>query len=957
VKNSGRGTILQLTTDGQGRYRAPDLGIGDYEVQAAKSGFSTVVHKNINLTVGAQTIVDFSLPVGQSQQTVTVEAEVSQVETTSATLGSLVNQVQMRELPLNGRNFEQLILLAPGVTSVTTNNHQPFSGAANTYSISGARPEGQALLLDDADIQTFWNQGSGAGILGTSLGVEAIGEFQTLTNTYSAQFGGAGAVVNAVSKSGTNNFHGSAFEFLRNSALDARNFFDGPSVPPFRRNQFGGSVGGPVKKDKAFFFVNYEGLRQSLTQTQIANVPDVNARQGYLPCAVATTKFTCNQATGLAFVGLAPGVAPVLALYPATTVAGNGGVTTIATTGAQVGHENYVLSRFDYNLSEKDSVFARYVSDSADLVTGYNAAATAIPLWPASYTTHNQFATVEERHIFSPAIINVAHASFSRPATIGAPVGSTPPLQLFPGTGRMDAEVTVTGLSNIGQDAPHLPLNLVQNKFEGEDDVFVTRGAHSIKIGFLIRRIQSNTNAPLDQGGVYAFSGLLNMLQALPTTFTAMVPGVNDAWRYFRSIEMLPYFQDDWKVTKRLTLNLGLRYDFSTNPVCLNGLCNEILNAPYSKGFSNIYHVFTNNPSTKNFDPRFGFAYDPFSDHKTSIRGGFGIFHDMYEARTYANPFWNAPPSTQLQQQNGGFPVPFTSSSVPPTPTNTVTAPISSTPYLMEYNLNVQREILPSTILTVGYVGSRGVHLIIGPYINYPTPFVNSNGQLQFSTLSSAGRITMNQFLNPQFGTITSFAPAALSRYNSLQTSLNRRFSHNVQAQVLYTWSRCIDNGSGTFNFENTVVGAVVSNPLNYAVDKGRCGFDINQSLRVDGLYALPFRGNRLVEGWQISGIFTASDGPPFSVTDGFNQSGLNNNIRPNIVPACKASVGTVNEWFNPACFAIQPVGTIGNEGRNTLTLPGVTNFDVALLKNTKIPKISENFDVQFRAEFFNVFN
>ena len=954
VKNTGTGSTRSLVTDTQGRYRVSDLALGNYEVQASKTGFSTAVRRGITLTVGSQSVVDFSLAVGQSQQTVTVEAEVSQVETTSATVASLVDQTQMRQLPLNGRNFEQLVLLAPGVVSMTTNNHQPFSGEANTYSIAGARPEGQALLLDDTDIQTFWNQGSGAGILGTSLGVEAIGEFQTLTNTYSAQFGGAGAVVNAASKSGTNGFHGSAFEFLRNSDLDARNFFDGASPPPFRRNQFGGSLGGPVKKDKAFFFVNYEGLRQSLTQTEIANVPDNNARNGFLPCSVAKG-FTCDPATNLANVGLAPGIAPVLALYPAATTVIGSGIGTVPTTGAQVGHENYVLARFDYMFSANDSIFGRYVSDGADLTTAYNAISTTIPLWPAAYTTHNQFATVEERHIFSGALLNSVRASFSRPVTDGFQAGSTPPLQIFPGSGRQDAEISVSGLSAIGADAPHLPLNLVQNKFEGADDLIWTHGSQTIKAGITVRRIQSNTNAPLDQGGVFAFSGLLNFLQAKPTTFTAMAPGVNDAWRYFRSTELMPYIQDDWKITSRLTLNLGLRYDFSTNPVCLHELCHELLSGPNSTGFSTVNQLFFNNPATRNFDPRFGFAYDPFANHKTSIRGGFGIFHDVLEARTYANPFWNAPPSTQLQQQNGGFPVPF--SSVSPSPaTNTVTAPLSTTPYLMEYNLNVQREIAPSTILNVGYVGSRGVHLIIAPNINPPVPFINSEGVQQFATLSG-GRVTMNPFVNPTFGSITEFEPAAVSRYNSLQASLNRRFARNVQMQVLYTWSRCIDNGSGTYNFENTVVGATVSNPFNFAIDKGRCGFDVNQSLRVDGLVELPFKGNKLVEGWQLSGIFTAANGTPFSVTDGFNQSGLGNNIRPNLVGGCDPYVGKVSEWFNPACFTVQPVGTLGNEGRNMSTLPGVTNFDLALLKDTRVPKISENFAVQFRAEFFNILN
>jgi len=272
--------------------------------------------------LGRKSVVDFSLAVGQAQQTVTVEGQVSQVDTVSAGVASYVEQKQINDLPLNGRNFTDLVALVPGVAS----GSQIGAGAANllygvesNFSVSGARAEGQAYLLDSTDIQGFWNHGSGSGVMGTTLGIEAIAEFSVLTNTYSAQFGGNGAVVNAVSRSGTNSLHGSAYEFLRNSALDARNFFDGSSKPPFRQNQFGGSLGGPIKKDKLFFFVNDEQLRRSLGQTFVALVPDANAHNGLLPCSVAGPSFACNPATNLANVGVNSRVAPILALYPLPT--------------------------------------------------------------------------------------------------------------------------------------------------------------------------------------------------------------------------------------------------------------------------------------------------------------------------------------------------------------------------------------------------------------------------------------------------------------------------------------------------------------------------------------------------------------------------------------------------------------------------------------------------------------
>src|SRR6266852_3717058 len=336
VKNVGTGITQSAVSDGLGRFSVPDLGIGDYELQASKAGFSTVVHKGITLTVGSQAVVDFSLPVGQQTQTVTVESQASQVEVTNAAVGSLINQAQMANLPLNGRNFEQLIFLSPGVQVINSMNSNARQGRQSVFSAAGARPEGQELLLDDESIVNFWKRGVGT-ITGSSLGMEAMAEFQALTNTYGAQFGGNGAVINAVSKSGTNVFHGSAYEFIRNSAMDARGFFD-PDVLGFRRNQPGGSLGGPVKKDKAFFFVNYEGVWQFQVQTKLATVPDSSHRTPMFARATNPVSYD--------------GIVNALALYPVpaynfNAAAGTGQVNQVAN---QVAHENYFLGRLDYTL-------------------------------------------------------------------------------------------------------------------------------------------------------------------------------------------------------------------------------------------------------------------------------------------------------------------------------------------------------------------------------------------------------------------------------------------------------------------------------------------------------------------------------------------------------------------------------------------------------------------------------
>ena len=380
VRNVGTGATQVVSADAQGRFRVPGLLVGDYEVQVSKVGFSTVVRKGITLTVGSQEVVDFSLPVGQKQETVTVEGEASQVETTNSSVVTVTSEQQMRELPLNGRNFEQLIQLAPGVTTVqwSTNSKQ---GRAAEYSVAGGRPEGQAILLDDESLQSITNNGMGS-TTGSSLGIEAIDEFQTLTNTYGAQFGGNGAVINAVSKSGTNSFHGSAFDFLRNSALDARDFFATRSTPPaFRRNQYGASLGGPVKKDKTFFFVDYEGVRQLLEENKVATVPACNVS--------GTCKITATNPVA------ARAIANVLEVFPAPDTLIGGGQGLAATYGNQIVHEDYVLSRVDYALSSKDSIFARYLSDKASQLEPYaGGGATGggpIPDWVNNDQSHSQF--------------------------------------------------------------------------------------------------------------------------------------------------------------------------------------------------------------------------------------------------------------------------------------------------------------------------------------------------------------------------------------------------------------------------------------------------------------------------------------------------------------------------------------------------------------------------------------
>ena len=932
IKNTATQVVRSVVTNAQGRYRVPELIVGTYDVRVSMQGFQTSVQTAIPVVVGGERVVDIALKIGQTQDTVTVEAQAAQVDTTSSSISTLVESKQIAELPLNGRNYTQLINLAPGIQQTVSGFPSGFYGRGNDYSVSGARPEGQAFLLDNNNVQDFWNHGPGSAVLGTTLGVDAIAEFSIQTNTYSAQFGGSGSAINAVTKSGTNAFHGSAFEFLRNSALDARAFYDGAKLPAFRRNQFGGSLGGPIKKDKAFFFFNYEGLRNDQGQTRIAFVPDAASRQNVS----------------------SPLIQQLLSYYPLPTIPLGGGIGEVPVVGTQVGNENYFIARVDYTLTTKDSVFTRYVSDRALFADPFSG--SSVPLWPETHHTANQYATVEERHIFSPGILNLARVSFVRTKEGSDLDTNLPGLQFYPG--RKNGTINITGLSPLGSSI-FLPFYFVQNKFSEGDDVYWTAGNHNIRFGGDITRMQSNLNAPGWLGGQYVFNSLASFLQAKPFLFFGPLPNQSDGDRDFREIDVNGYIQDDWKVTPRLTLNMGLRYEFVSNPVTDKHPLSNIVNYRTDKAFTPVPHVFLNNPSLKNFDPRFGFAFDPSKDHKTSIRGGFGIFHNPISPRTYASGYYFNPPYSFVVTVFPTFPAPSFTAPLP-SQSNAVNYDTPATPYQMQWNFNIQREIMNSTILTVGYVGSRGVHLFYQADQNPAIPTIGADGHQVFATAGPFG-ITTNPRINPALGPFNAAVPFGNSSYNSLQVNLNRRFQRNIQGQLSYTWSHCLDNSSNTYGLEG---GFPIQNPYNASSDRGNCLFDRRHTLSLSSLVALPlhgkFTGHQLIEGWQLSGIATIHSGSPFSAEDGFDQAGVGTAFfgdRPNLKPGRTVdniTTGTLNQWFDPTAFVLPPVGELGNMGRNNLIGPGFWNLDFSVIKDTSI---TETFKLQFRAEFFNLPN
>lgn len=1016
VTNTGTGIAQSATTDDRGRYSVSTLQVGTYDVRATAKGFQTVTHRGVTLTVGNIQTVDIALPVGRTSEVVTVEGAVTQVQTEDTAITNLVEPTQMTQLPLNGRNFSSLLLLEPGIQS--TQSGSSFYGTQNNYSIAGQRPQGQAFLLDGSDISTFWGHGTGSGATGNSLGIDSISEFSVLTDTYSAQFGGSGAVVNATTKAGTNNFHGSAYEFLRNSALDARNYFDPAKIPEFRRNQFGGSLGGPIKKDKAFFFVNYEGLRQSLGRSEVANVPDLAVHQGYIPSASGNsiTYTPANPGCPPYSSSLPPGtcvaanVQSTLALFPVAPVDNVGcppapqlcatGVGTVSEVASDITDENFVAVRFDYTFSATDSLFLRYMRDTATQTLPFSG--SPIPLWPEGDATSNHFATIGERHIFSPRLINSAHFEFDRPRDVGSTTASQAATKYF--NGREDGNCC-GGLgggvpfSPIGANAL-LPFNLPQDKFVYADDLLWTHGSHVFAIGASLKREYTYTLAPFEWGGSWTFAAIPALLQGQASSLFSAAAGNVITNKDFRELYFSPYFNDTWKVTSKLTLNYGVRWDWETNPIqtaygmqafpnppigvspgCIGGAC-----------FASVTHAFASNFNYKNWEPRVGIAYDPFGDHKTSIRAGFGIFDDVVNPREYVPGYWLDPPFQLAIQINPPYPTPFGAGGF-----SFPIAPIQPegqvygwkyTPYSIQYNLNVQRELFRGTVLTVGYVGSQGVHLTQANDVNPPgttvngraVPYVNNgtewpveqgrgpcttlpppDGKIIFGCLDPTGlSVDPLQQANPTLGQLSERMPVAHSHYNSLQASVNRPFTSRVQMQLSYTYAKCIDDGSVSSGLEAfNLASQLFMNPYNPSQDVGRCDFDQTNSFRGSGVVALPFHGNAFVEGWQITGILSANSGYPINVTTGYDISSEGTD-RPDLVGGSPRPVrqGKISQWWAfPTNMTMPPVGELGDVGRNTAVGPGFLNFDFALLKDTTLRSISERVHVEFRAEFYDVIN
>ncbi len=979
AKNQETGLSRSTLTDSAGHFELAALPVGQYEVSAVKDGFSERVRSGILLVIGQNATVDLSLAIGNVHQLVKVSGDAALVNATTQNISGLIGEQEIKDLPLNGRSFDLLLTLNPGIVNFTSEKTGGIgvsnSTTGNNFSASGQRPQQNMFLLNGVEFTgAAENNMQPGGPSQNLLGVEAVREFNVLRDNYGAEYGKRpGAQVSIVTQSGSNQYHGSVYEYLRNNALDAPNYFDLGSAPPFQRNQFGAATGGPIVKNKSFFFLNFEGFIQNLHQTSVAFVPDLASRAK----AAASVK-------------------PLLNLWPTPTATDPdfNGIAAVSSSPLQTIREYFGNARFDQVFSSKDNFSVVYTVDSGDDDT----ATTANPYSTDLLTLTEQVATLEETHVFSPTLLNTARFGYSRAGYFftGEPTPGTPAADVSGFLTGLPVGAVVVGGSAASNPQAQLGLagsnngsnlTVARNIYTYTDQVSWTKGRHQWEFGAWVQQFQSNENIALSQYGQATFASLQTFLQGTTSSFLYDPSPTTLNWRsLFGSL----YAQDTIRATDKLTMTLGFRFESSTG---WNEAHGRAANYTFTDGVISsepriASSAFTTNNAKFLPEPRVAFAYAVHPE--TVIKAGFGMYYELQDALGYRmdqnapfNPTYSIAslPVSQLPL-NPDAPPPAKALLVPGG-----VQPNLKMPTLISWTLGIEQQISPNTTFSLRYVGSHGYHEIVGVDANTPVPTIcpaspcpavyPSNFPVGLAgTPVPAGSYYIpagRPKANPTLANTWTYFGVGDSLYNALEVDFNRRFSNGLALRGVYTWSKALDDGDSVNGTTDGNAPGLVSNPYDIKADWGPATYNATNVGVVSAVYDLPFGqgkqfgsglhglGGVLASGWSVNSILTLQSGFPFTAQLSYNPSNngdTRNPVRPFLNPNFTGNpiLGTPAQWFNPNVFLQPPAnsGFFGNAPRDNLVGPSVATWDFSTVKNTKL---RESLNLQFRAEIFNLLN
>ena len=916
------------------------------------------------------------LPAGQLKaqgaETGAKDGKDSAAESSSSGKTTLIDESLLVGMPLNGRSYTQLVTLDAGVSDPSSASASRGTTSA-TLTFSGSRSTSNSYLLDGTNIMDAQNRVplSAAGV---QLGSDSVFEVQVFSANYGPEYGrGNGGVLNSISRSGSNEFHGTFFEYLRNSKLDARNFFDLRSdPPPFKRNQFGFTLSGPVRKEKTYFMGSYEAMRDRLNQTQVDFYPDAEARQGIITDASGRTIRT---------VEVNPRVKPYLDLMhlPNSSRVG-GGFAQDSSPQFLPTDENFFTVRLDHQLSSRDSLFARYTFDDSTSDSPGDTFAFAIHT-----KSRRHFLTLVESHVFNPRLLSSMRFGFTRPADSSVTVSSIdlPRSLYFVTDAPQFGQITIPGMSPFGP-TNYLPTRNGAKTFQFSGDVLAQREGHGLKLGAEVHRYQTLLFSSSSLNASWVFNSLDSFLEGgrEGTYLTVALPGSDNTKEYRQTLVGL-YAQDQYKIRPNLQLSLGLRYEFTSLIHDRFGR-DSFLVDPIRDTQVQVGALLKNNPSLRNFSPRVGLAWSPGTSRNTTVRADFGIYYDellpyAFDLLKSGLPFFRNATRTNFDSSRT-FPdavLAATEVGVPLRAQNLDYSHMAS-PSVLRYNLTLERKLSRDSNVQIGYVGARGNHLLRFYEANlFPIPNQQPDGSLFFP--ADAGPV------NPAFqGGITLMSSDAQSFYNSLLVSADARLNRFVSFRTSYTYSKSVDDASSlSFSSGSQQFG------LRRTLDRGLSDFDIRHRVTTNFFYSVPSAGRRswlipdaflqMLGGWRAGGIVSFRTGVPTTAQINVRRPGyLFAATRPNLLPGqsnnpttgvsagCKdpvtgatlleagQKIGGPTLFFDPCAFSVPEAGTMGNLGRNTLVGPSVFNVDVSLQREFKI---GSNHPIQFRAEFFNLMN